>query len=94
LSTKFGFPVKKVPAILIGRLAVDKKFKGQGYGAKTLAEALQKAKSVSREIGIKLIIVDALNEGAKNFYKKFGFDEFDNEPMKLFLEMATVEKIQ
>lgn len=85
-----AFPVKDIPCILIGRLAVDKTFKGQGYGGKTLYAAHKKAKTLSREIGIQLILVHALNEKAKNFYKDFGFLEFDDEPLKLYKKVSDI----
>lgn len=93
LATKFGVPVKQVPATLIGRLAVDKIYKGKGYGASTLVEALKQIKTISRVTGIKIVIVDALNISATSFYKSFGFIEFDDDPMRLFITVATIDSL-
>jgi predicted GNAT family N-acyltransferase len=90
LASKFGFPVKEIPGMLIGRLAVDKNEKGKGYGALTLAESLKKIKIVSKDFGIKIVTVDALNDSAKKFYQNYGFIEFDDNPMKLFINVDTI----
>jgi predicted GNAT family N-acyltransferase len=62
-----------VPVILIGRLAVDQAFKGNGLGASLLKDALLKGIEVSQIVGARAIIVDALDEDAERFYSKFGF---------------------
>lgn len=67
-----------IPVVLIGRLAVDERFKGCGLGASLLQDALLKCTEASRALGIRAIVVDALNESAADFYRKFGF-----EPMPL-----------
>jgi len=62
-----------IPVILIGRLAVDKRFKGQGLGASLLQHALLKGIEASRIVGARAFIVDALDDDAERFYSKFGF---------------------
>ena len=62
-----------VPVILIGRLAVDNRFKGQGVGASLLQDSLLKGIEASRIVGSRAFLVHALNENAVTFYKKFGF---------------------
>jgi len=91
LAKMNNFPVKEIPSVLIGRLAVDKNAKGQGNGGKTLVEALKKIKALSREIGIQMIIVDALHESAKNFYKAYDFLEFDDQPMRLYKKVSDIQ---
>jgi len=76
--------------MLIGRLAVDKNFKGRGHGALTLAEALKRIKAISNDFGIKIVIVEALNDSAVRFYKNFGFAEFDDHPMRLFIAISQI----
>ena len=61
------------------------KLTDKGYGASTLVEALKQIKTISRVTGIKIVIVDALNISAASFYKNFGFIEFDDDPMRLFI---------
>lgn len=63
-----------IPIILIGRLAVDKQFQGYGLGASMLQDAVLKGVEASRLLGARAFVVDALNEEAERFYRKFGFE--------------------
>lgn len=62
-----------VPIARIGRLAVDNSTKGQGLGRELLFHAIDKVEQLSREIGIRAIVVDAKNPSAEAFYLKYGF---------------------
>jgi GNAT superfamily N-acetyltransferase len=63
-----------IPIILIGRLAVDERFKGRGLGVSLLQDAVLKGVEASRIVGARAFVVDALNEDAERFYRKFGFE--------------------
>ena len=63
-----------IPIILIGRLAVDERFKGYGLGASLLQDAVLKGIEASRIVGARAFVVDAVNENAERFYRKFGFE--------------------
>jgi predicted N-acetyltransferase YhbS len=84
-----GYPV---PASLIGQLAVDSSIEGQGLGPRLLVDALQKIVSVSEEMAIKVVIVDAIDADAKSFYQHFGFLELPGHDLKLFLPIETIRK--
>lgn len=60
-----GLPRYPVPAMRVGKLAVDKSMQGRGLGKTLLMECLQRAVRLSSEVGIFAVIVDALNEQAK-----------------------------
>lgn len=62
-----------IPVILIGRLAVDERFKGQGLGVSLLRDAIAKGIEAAHLVGARAFVVDALNESAEQFYAKFGF---------------------
>ena len=79
------------PVALIGRLAVDKKYQHKGYGEWLLVDALKKLVRASDIVGFLYIIVDA-KDGAKEFYKKYGFSEFIDESNKLFITVKKVRK--
>lgn len=64
-----------IPVVIIGRLAVNKKHGDIGIGKGLLKDAILRALSASREIGIRAIIVHAIDDEAVGFYKKFGFLE-------------------
>ncbi len=82
-----------IGATLIGRLARDLAYKGQGVGELLLVDALQKSLSMSREIASAAAVVDAKDEKAQQFYLGFGFIPFpDSRKRRLFLPMATIER--
>jgi GNAT superfamily N-acetyltransferase len=84
----------EVPAILIGRLARDVRVRGRGIGELLLADAIARILDISREIGIYVIVVDAKDAAASDFYKSFGFQPFPSIPMRLFLPVSTAHASQ
>ena len=78
-----------VPVILLGQLAVDMDYQGQGLGSDLLIDATKRALSAADVIGARAIIVQAVNEDAKSFYERFGFRPFsDREPLMLVLRVS------
>ncbi len=77
-----------VPAVRMGRLAVDQAFKGQGLGGALLADALERA--ARSEIAAFALMVDAKDEAAAAFYRHHGFIALPDLPLTLFLPLATV----
>lgn len=77
-----------VPAVRMGRLAVDQAFKGLGLGGALLADALDRA--VRSEIAAYSLMVDAKDEAAAAFYRHHGFIALPDSPLTLFLPLATV----
>jgi GNAT superfamily N-acetyltransferase len=83
------YPV--VPAALIGRLAIDRQYKGRGLGAALLFDAVERA--LRSEVAIYAILVDAKDERAAAFYSHHGFQPFTSRPRSLFLPVATALKL-
>ena len=77
-----------VPAVRMGRLAVDQAFKSQGLGGALLADALDRA--ARSEIAAFALMVDAKEEAAAAFYRHHGFIALPDSPLTLFLPLATV----
>lgn len=77
-----------VPAIRMGRLAVDRTFKGQGLGGALLVNALRRA--AGSQIAAFALIVDAKDDEAAAFYRHYGFIELASSSLRLFLPLATV----
>ena len=75
-------------ATLLGRLAVDLRCRGKGYGRYLLADALFRA--VRSEIASFAVIVDAKDEAARRFYEPESFLPFPDQPMKLFRPLADI----
>ncbi|HSY13336.1 MAG TPA: GNAT family N-acetyltransferase [Verrucomicrobiae bacterium] len=89
-----GLPkYKDLPATLLGRLARSLSFKGQRVGELLLMSALKQALDHSLRIASMAVVVDAKDDPAKTFYKKYGFLELPDHPNRLFLPMKTVAQM-
>lgn len=80
-----------VPATLLGRLAVDRRQQGKGYGRFLLADALYRI--VQSEIASFAVIVEAKDDNARRFYERESFLPLPNQPMKLFRPIADIERL-
>lgn len=74
---------------LIARLAVDRRYKGNGFGEWLLIDALRKLLAASDSVAFPVVIVDA-KDGAKQFYENYGFRTFQDAENKLFITIADV----
>ena len=83
----------KLPATLLGRLARSRQFKGRGLGELLLMGALKKALGHSRNIASVAVVVDAIDENARAFYRRYGFIDIPNHPNRLFMPMKTVAQL-
>ncbi len=82
-----------LPATLLGRLAVDNKYKGQKIGELLLIDALRKCyESSLTSIGSMCVIVDPIDENAVQIYKKYGFILLPDSG-KMFLPMITIGEL-
>lgn len=79
---------KALPVILLGRLAVDVNWKGQGLGELLLTDAITRVFEASKKIGSMAIVADPLDEEAIRFYEKYGFMKLSSG--KMFLSLKTV----
>ncbi|PSJ37735.1 GNAT family N-acetyltransferase [Allosphingosinicella deserti] len=80
-----------VPVSIIGRLAVDRGYAGQGLGADMLSDALRRIAAASQTIGIAAVMVQAKDERAKLFYLACAeFQAFPGDSRTLFLPIETV----
>jgi predicted GNAT family N-acyltransferase len=81
----------RIPTTLIGKLAVDKTLQNQGVGKRVLLNALIQSYSIAMFSGSTAVVVEALNENASKFYKRFGFELLHDN--KYFLPMKSIEKL-
>jgi GNAT superfamily N-acetyltransferase len=79
-----------VPATLLGRLAIDDRYQGKGYGELLIIDALRRALQATTEVASYAVVVDAINERARSFYKHFEFCAFPDRRLRLFLPMKTM----
>ena len=83
------YPV--LPGVLLGRLAVDEKYKGRGLGGLLLIDALKRTLAVGKQVGIVAIVVHAKEDKAISFYKHYGFLALSENNFKLFLPLKTIQ---
>ena len=74
-----------LPAMLLGRLAVDREHQGHGLAAALLKHFLLKALEVAEITGLRLVLVHAKNEQAANFYRHYGFEPSPIDDLTLML---------
>jgi GNAT superfamily N-acetyltransferase len=74
-----------LPAILLGRMAVDSRHQGKGLGGAMLKHFMTKAIEVSEKVGVRLVLVHAKDEQAKDFYQHHGFTESPIDPLTLMM---------
>lgn len=86
-----SYPQK--PATLLGRLAVDTRFQQQKLGKHLLLDAMKRSYYQSTQIGSIAVVVDALNNNAAAFYRKFGFAPFPEHPNRLVIPMKTLSSL-
>jgi GNAT superfamily N-acetyltransferase len=75
----------EIPAILLGRMAVDVEHQGAGLGAALLKHFMLKAMEVASSVGVRLVLVHAKNERAHSFYRRYGFVEAPIDPLTLMM---------
>ncbi len=84
---------KRIGASLLGRLARDLSYRGKGVGELLLVDALKRSLVMSRQIASAAVIVDAKDEKVQRFYRDFGFIPFPESQKRLFLAMATIQRL-
>ena len=82
-----------VPATLLGRLAVDVRHRGRGYGEVLLVDALRRAFQASTDVASFAVVVDPKDDEARSFYEHFGFIAFPDHELRMFLPMQTIAKL-
>jgi len=79
----------EVPAIRLGRLAVDKTVQGQGVGSQLLADAA--IRSILNVSAWAIMIVDAKDSKASDFYRKYGFESLMDDERHLYIPRQDIE---
>jgi ribosomal protein S18 acetylase RimI-like enzyme len=88
---KSKLPKYPIPIARIGRLAVDNDHQGQGIGGFLLHDAFTNVLNIADKMGVYAVVVDAKNDDAKAFYKKYGFNELQDSELTLFLPTDTIK---
>jgi GNAT superfamily N-acetyltransferase len=88
-----GLPRLDVPVVLLGRLAVHHSMQGQGLGSFLLVDALRRVQQIAEQIGVRAVEVDAIDDLARNFYRKFGFKPLLDDPRHMYLPTQIIRKL-
>jgi predicted GNAT family N-acyltransferase len=83
-------PHYPVPAALLGRLAVDRKYQGKKVGKYLLFDAFHRVLQATETLAAYAIIVDAKGNKARSFYEHYGFLRFPDTPYRLFIPLETL----
>lgn len=89
---KTGRPPKMIPAILIGQFAVDIEFAGRGLGSSMLQHALDRALKGAQLLGGRVILVDAIDKDAEEYWMANGFEPILGKQSTLFSSISDVER--
>lgn len=92
LPPDLKLPRYLVPILRIGRLAVDKRWQGQGVGHGLLAFALHLALDFSERVGLYAVVVDAKDDRVAGFYRKLGFRPTLDNALCLYLPLAVLQQ--
>ena len=88
-----NLPRYPVPAVLLGRLAVDEAQQKCGLGEYMLMDAINRTCLANEVLAMYAMVVTAINESAATFYEKYGFLRFVDNKLRLFLPMETIRNL-
>ena len=94
LPANLKLPRYPVPALRIGRLAVDVHYQRQGIGQLLMGFALQLALDFSNQIGLYAVLIDAKDARAKGFFETLGFKSTLDNPLSLYLPLSTLHQLR
>jgi GNAT superfamily N-acetyltransferase len=89
---KKGLAKHPIPIMLLARLAVDRRWQGQGVGKALLRDAMQRTLQAADIAGIRAFAVHAKDDEARRFYEHFDFIPSPSDPMHLFVLLKDVRR--
>jgi ribosomal protein S18 acetylase RimI-like enzyme len=84
-------PKRLLPVAVLAWLGVAAAFQGQGLGQLLLAQALRDCYQAGKTFAFVAVILDAVNDAARDFYRRYDFQELPGHPYRLFLSAARLE---
>jgi GNAT superfamily N-acetyltransferase len=82
-----GLANHPIGVIVLGRLAVDRSQQGKGLGTSLLQDALLRAEHAAETVGVRAVLVQAIDAAARSFYLRFGFSVSPVDDLRLMLLM-------
>lgn len=83
-----------IPAVVLGRLAIDHAWQGKGLGRAMLADVLRRSLRASAEVSARLVIVHAISPAAEAFYLHHGFTRLPIDAPTLALDLVKFQKVK
>jgi GNAT superfamily N-acetyltransferase len=83
---------KRIPAILLAKLALRRDLHGQGLGAELLVYALTTIITAARSAGGRLVVVDAVDDSAADVYRAHDFQPSRADPCRLIMKLSTTAR--
>lgn len=80
-----GMPHYRIPVVLLARLAVDTSASGRGLGAWLLRDAMTRTLAAAETIGVRALLVHALDKSARGFYARHGLEPSRTDPLHLMI---------
>ena len=87
-----GLANHPVGVVLLARLAVDVSEQGKGLGKALLFDALQRVEEAADIVGVRAVMVHAIDDAARRFYEYFNFDPSPIDPFQLMVLLKDVRK--
>lgn len=85
-----GMPRYPIPVVLLARLAVDQTVTGRGIGAWLLRDALIRTLAAAETIGVRALLVHAIDDQAKAFYLHHGLQPSPTDPLHLMIMIKDI----
>jgi ribosomal protein S18 acetylase RimI-like enzyme len=82
-----------VPGIKLARLAIEKSWQRKGIGEILMVEAMKRSIIIADNAGVIGLFVDAKDEAAKGYYSRYDFVSLEDNPLEMFLPLATIRQI-
>jgi GNAT superfamily N-acetyltransferase len=83
---------RAIPAVMLGRLAIDRAWQGKGLGRALLADVIARAVRASSEVSARLVIVHAISPAAEAFYLRHGFTRLPVETPTLAFDLMKFQQ--
>ena len=80
-----GMPQYPIPVVLLARLAVDHTVAGRGLSAWLLRDAMLRTLAAADTIGVRAMLVHAIDQDARDFYLRHGFELSPTDELHLML---------
>ncbi|HEY3553442.1 MAG TPA: GNAT family N-acetyltransferase [Solirubrobacterales bacterium] len=81
-----------IPVVILARFAIDQRHQGQGLGARLLDDALNRICRAAEEVGVRAVVVHAIDDTAAGFYERFGFRALSSSPRTLMVTLAELRE--